>query len=116
MKLKVYDVFKINQSLDELLKQNFKLPFKDGYALMCLKKELDSIEQYAAERINKVIDSKRMIENCMTDEETLAYTTIMNSSIEIDNCKFDFESLKNNQEIILSLPDIEAISVFFEEK
>lgn len=116
MVLTVFNVFKINQSVERLIEQNIKLSFNNGYKLLQLKKELDNIEQYTVSKLNQVIDNERMKANQMTDEEQMTYLTIMNSEIEINDIKIDFDNIKENNEITLPLQDIELLSVFFEEK
>lgn len=116
MILTVFEVFKLNQSIERLIEQDCNLSFNNGYKLIQIKRELDDIEQYAVSKLNQVIDNERLISNEMTEEEQMVYVTIMNNEVEVSDIKIDFDNIKENNEITLPLSDIEMLSVFFEEK
>lgn len=116
MILTVFEVFKLNQSIERLIEQDCNLSFNNGYKLIQIKRELDDIEQYAVSKLNQVIDNERLRSNEMTEEEQMVYVTIMNNEVEVSDIKIDFDNIKENNEITLPLSDIEMLSVFFEEK
>lgn len=116
MILTVFDVFKLNQTIEHLNEQGIKLSFKNGYELLKFKKELDNIEQYTAQRLNSVIDSERMSKNEMTEEEQMVYVTVMSNEVDINKPEIDFDEIKNSRDINLSLSDIETLCTIFEEK
>lgn len=116
MILTVFEVFKLNQSIERLIEQDCNLSFNNGYKLIQIKRELDDIEQYAVSKLNQVIDNERLKSNEMTEEEQMVYVTVMNNEVEVSDIKIDFDNIKENNEITLPLSDIEMLSVFFEEK
>ena len=71
MTISVYEVFSLNRAIEKLIENDIKMSFNDGYQFYQLKKELNNIEQYAAKRLNSVIQTEHLNTNQLTDDEQM---------------------------------------------
>lgn len=116
MKIRIFDVFSLNRAIEDLITQDIKMSFVCGYNLCQMKKELDNIELYTVERLNKVINTEHLNNNSLTEEEEIIYSAIMNSEIEIKNYGFIVDELKKSSTIEVGLNDIACICEILNEK
>lgn len=116
MAISVYNVFSLNRAIENLIKQDINLSFKCGFQFYRLKKELDEIERYTVDRLNKVINTEHLNNNTLTNDEESIYLAVMNSMVELDTDKIDLEELKTNSELKAGLKDIMFIYEILSEK
>lgn len=113
MILPIYKIIKANRSLEELISQQTLYNINIAYKIYKIKKELDEIENYTFSRLN-IICPNINIEN-MNENEIILYNTILNSTISIDIPILTKDELLSNNEIKLTVEDIENILTLFNE-
>lgn len=116
MTISVYEVFSLNRAIEKLIENDIKMSFNDGYQFYQLKKELNDIEQYAAKRLNSVIQTEHLNTNQLTDDEQMIYLAVMNSEVNISDYDINLDKLKDNKELCTSLKDIMILYDVFGKK
>lgn len=116
MTISVYEVFSLNRAIEKLIENDIKMSFNDGYQFYQLKKELNNIEQYAAKRLNSVIQTEHLNTNQLTDDEQMIYLAVMNSEVNISDYDINLDNLKGNEELCASLKDIMILYDVFGKK
>lgn len=114
MLIPIYQIIKMNRSLETLISQQTLYNINIAYKIHKIKKELDEIEQYTFDRLTLICPNFDLKNH--NEEELLIYNTILNSQIEVDLPTITEEELLSSDEIKLSIEDIENILNIFEEK
>jgi hypothetical protein len=114
MLIPIYQIIKANRSLETLISQQNLYNINIAYKLYKTKKELDEIENYAFERLSLICPNIDL--NNPNEDELLVHNTIINSQIELNIPTLTEEELLSNNEIKLSIEDIENILNIFIEK
>lgn len=113
MILQIYEIIKVNRSLDVLIKQQLLYPINIAYKIYQLKKDLDEIENYVFERFSLIYPNANLLD--LKEDESVVYNTLLTSSIEI-NSNITKEELLICDDINISVEDITNIMLLFNEK
>lgn len=110
MELKISDIFQIDSSLDKLIDLKIDYPINLSFALYKKSKELKEIATYVYAKIKTVINEEHISKNELTAEENIIYTSIMDNPIEIEPINYELSSLLLDENIKLSVQDIDNLS------
>ena len=113
MLLQIYQVIKVNRSLEVLINQHILYNINIAYKILKLKKELDEIETYVFERFNTLCPNANL--NKLNETETILYNSILTSPIEV-NVTIKQEDILSSNVIKISIEDIDNILLLFDEK
>ena len=104
--LSIYSLMMISSSLDRLYEQNMNYPINTAYRLMKAKKSVDEAVTYIMERITLI---------CGNDVDLTASNVngIMMQKISIDVPEIDINDIVSADNVTISLPDVENITLLF---
>ena len=83
--IKVEQVFRLLDAIDELCNQHIKYPINIAYKLIQFKNQLNDIEKYTLDRIVGIIPNIADGAVDLNADENLLYQSIMASEIEISD-------------------------------
>ena len=107
----VYDIIKSNNVIYKLIEQQINYTVNVAYKLYKLKKELDEIELLMNERWVTLFGEDYNTDN-FTQEEVILYNATLMAVMDIDTFQLSIEEVVGNDEIKLSLNEVEIIDNF----
>lgn len=111
--VKVYELYRISDSLNKLLSQDIEYPVKIAYKLYKMNEDINDRTRYVYERLSNIIDSDNMSKNCLSESERIVYDATMNSEIELTPFDFDEKLIFNNDKVKLTVEDVSLLKCLF---
>ena len=108
MELTEREIIHVNMAIDNILESGMKLKFQTAYELLKIRRELEDIEEYIAQRLKMVglICDK----SGMSDENRLSFENeILRSVINVDINKIPHEELGSDDNLFVSLDELEKL-------
>lgn len=99
----VKDILSLCPLLDELDKQNCKLPINTALKLKKLIKEVQYIDNYVLERLIDLIPNLKNTDTILTENEKQLYDVILNSEVDLDNHDLTMDELQKNEDLMVSI-------------
>lgn len=112
MKIQVQQVVECNKVLYKMLEQRITFPISVGIKLKKIMKMFDEVEEYVFETMDMAfgtIDWQQM-----TEEQITFYTNLVTEEIELDYDKIPISVFENNNDLKLTLEEIEKLSIILE--
>ena len=113
-KIQIIQAFNCNQVILNLFQKQSKFPVSIGFKLLKISKMFDEVEEYVF-AIMETTFKNFCIEN-MTDDQKLFFNKLMGEEIELEYNKIPISAFQNNDELKLSLDDLEKLMIILEEK
>lgn len=107
-KLTIAQVLSCNRTLFKILEQRNTLPASVGFKLYRIMKMFDEVEEYVFDTMDITFENFDFTN--MTEEQKLFYNNIISSEIELDFDKIETSILENNENLMLTLEDIDNLS------
>lgn len=107
--LPIYKVMNCNKVLLKLMEQNKTFPFSLGFKIYKIIKKFDEVEEYVFSTIDLAFGEYDWMN--MTKEQSEFYSRLLMEQIELDFEKIPSECLANNSELMLTLEDINDLSI-----
>lgn len=113
MVLSIYQIVKINRSLEKLLNQQLEYSIRVAYKIFKLQKSLEEIEHYAFERFSLLYPKANL--NNLSGDEQIVYETILSSIVEVDNFNLTEEEVFLNEDVKLTVEEVSNIMMLFQK-
>lgn len=108
-KLKIYEVLNCNRTLFKMFEQQNTFPFSLGFKLYKIMKIFDEVEEYVINIMEMTFENVVLTE--MNEEQKMFYNNIISSEIELEYDKIDISFFENNDKLMLTLEDIDNLSI-----
>ena len=112
-RLKIYEIFNCNKTLNKMFEQQNTFPISIGFKLFKIMKMFDEVEEYVF-NIMEITFKDFKFEH-MNDEEKRFYDTILSSEIELKYDKINTSYFENNEDLMLTIEDISNLSIILSE-
>ena len=112
-RLKIYEIFNCNKTLNKMFEQHNTFPISIGFKLFKIMKMFDEVEEYVF-NIMEITFKDFKFEH-MNDEEKRFYDTILSSEIELKYDKINTSYFENNEDLMLTIEDISNLSIILTE-
>lgn len=112
--LKVYKVINCNKTLYKMFQQQKTFPISVGFKLFKIMKLFDEVEEYVFNTMENTFENFKF-EN-MDDNEKMFYNSLLSSDIELNYEKVNPSYFEDNDDLKLTIEDIDNLSIIFTEK
>jgi hypothetical protein len=109
----IHKVLTCNRTLYKIYKQQSILPVSVGFKIYKIMKLFDEVEEYVFNITEMVFNEITWTD--MTEEQKEFYNNIISSEIELDYEKIDKAFFENNDKLMLTLEDIDNLSIIISE-
>lgn len=108
-KIQVSQVLECNRTLYKMMGQRTTFPISVGLKIYKMMKEFDEIEEYIFETMDFTFENFDW--DNITEEQLAFYRNLVSQEIEIDIQKIPTELFKDNDKTMLTIEDIESLSI-----
>ena len=113
-RLKIYEIFNCNKTLNKMFEQQNTFPISIGFKLFKIMKRFDEVEEYVFKRMGMTFEDFKFEQ--MTLEENIFYNTVLSSEIELEYERINASYFENNEDLMLTIEDISNLSIIISEK
>lgn len=111
--LEIYKLIIVNKALDKLIEQDLNYPINIAYKLSKSKIEIDKAVEYIMERINIVCGDNIDFTNLPNNRVLRA---IFSQTVDVDLPDLTIDEIISNENVKLSVTDVERLEYLFSEK
>ena len=108
-KLQVFQVLETNKILYKIFEQKTSLPISVGLKIYRIMKIFDEVEEYVFETMDLAYPNFNWMS--MTEDEKIFYQRLISEQIELDYEKIPTELFEKNDNLMLTVEDIGALSI-----
>jgi hypothetical protein len=108
-KLQIHQILKCNKVLCKILEQKNTFPISVGLKINKIVKEFEEVEDYIFNLME--ITFKDFEWSKMTEEQILFYNGLLSQEIELDFKKIPSALFENNNELMISIEDIDDLQI-----
>ncbi len=112
-KIKIYEVFNCNRTLNKMFEQQKTFPISLGFKLFKLMKVFDEVEEYVFKIMEMTFKDFRFEQ--MSEDEKMFYNKVLSSEIELKYEKINTSYFENNEDLMLTIEDISNLSIILSE-
>ncbi len=113
-KLKIYEIFNCNKTLNKMFEQQNTFPISIGFKLFKIMKMFDEVEEYVFKIMEMTFEDFKFEQ--MNLEENIFYNTVLSSEIELEYERINASYFENNEDLMLTIEDISNLSIIISEK
>ena len=113
-KLKIYEIFNCNKTLNKMFEQQNTFPISIGFKLFKIMKMFDEVEEYVFKIMEMTFEDFKFEQ--MNLEENIFYNTVLSSEIELEYERINASYFENNEDLMLTIEDISNLSIILSEK
>ena len=113
-KLKIYEIFNCNKTLNKMFEQQNTFPISIGFKLFKIMKMFDEVEEYVFKIMEMTFEDFKFEQ--MNLEENIFYNTVLSSEIELEYERINASYFENNEDLMLTSEDISNLSIIISEK
>ena len=113
-KLKIYEIFNCNKTLNKMIEQQNTFPISIGFKLFKIMKMFDEVEEYVFKIMEMTFEDFKFEQ--MNLEENIFYNTVLSSEIELEYERINASYFENNEDLMLTIEDISNLSIIISEK
>lgn len=111
-KIRIQEVLECNKVLFKIMEQRTTFPISVGLKLNKIMKMFDEVEEYVFTLMDMTFQNINW-EN-LTKEEITFYNKVVSEEIELDFDKISKEVFENNDKLMLTLEDIDNLSLIIQ--
>lgn len=112
-KVQISQVLECNKVLYKMLEQRTTFPVSIGLKINHIMKLFDEVEEYIFTTMDVVFGDKIDWSN-LSEQQMIFYKELISEQIELDYKKISKEMFENNDKLMLSIEDIEKLSIILE--
>ena len=113
-RLKIYEIFNCNKTLNKMFEQQNTFPISIGFKLFKIMKMFDEVEEYVFNIMEMTFENFKFEQ--MNEEENIFYNTVLNSEIELEYERINTSYFEDNTDLMLTIEDISNLSIILYEK
>ncbi len=113
-RLKIYEIFNCNKTLNKMFEQQNTFPISIGFKLFKIMKMFDEVEEYVFKIMEMTFEDFKFEQ--MNLEENIFYNTVLSSEIELEYERINASYFENNEDLMLTIEDISNLSIIISEK
>ena len=113
-KLKIYEIFNCNKTLNKMFEQQNTFPISIGFKLFKIMKMFDEVEEYVFNIMEMTFEDFKFEQ--MNEQENIFYNTVLNSEIELEYERINTSYFEDNADLMLTIEDISNLSIILSEK
>ena len=113
-RLKIYEIFNCNKTLNKMFEQQNTFPISIGFKLFKIMKMFDEVEEYVFNIMEMTFENFKF--EHMNDEEKRFYNAVLSSEIELEYDKINTSYFENNEDLMLTIEDISNLSIILYKK
>ena len=113
-RLKIYEIFNCNKTLNKMFEQQNTFPISIGFKLFKIMKMFDEVEEYVFKIMEMTFEDFKFEQ--MNLEENIFYNTVLSSEIELEYERINASYFENNENLMLTIEDISNLSIIISEK
>ena len=113
-RLKIYEIFNCNKTLNKMFEQQNTFPISIGFKLFKIMKMFDEVEEYVFNIMEMTFEDFKFEQ--MNEQENVFYNTVLNSEIELEYERINTLYFEDNADLMLTIEDISNLSIILSEK